>query len=114
MVEAAAWRSCLIADGGRSEKERDAEGGESGEGSNTVLYLCTWCRAPGRSVRWATPNPVREAHALACVWQLTGSSNSYRYRFPKSVTCARILAEAASWLWYGVRTSKHFKSRLDS
>jgi len=40
MVEAAARRSRLIADAGRSEKERDAEGGgESGEGSSNVLYI---------------------------------------------------------------------------
>jgi hypothetical protein len=40
MVEAAARRSRLIADGRRSEKERDAEGGgESGEEGSTVLYI---------------------------------------------------------------------------
>jgi len=40
MVEAVARCSRLIADGGRSEKERYAEGGgESGEGSCTVLYI---------------------------------------------------------------------------
>ncbi len=40
MVEAAARRSRLIADAGRSEKERDAEGGgESVEGSSNVLYI---------------------------------------------------------------------------
>ena len=45
MVEAAARRSRLIADGGRSEKERDIEdGGESGEGSCTVLYIVPGAR----------------------------------------------------------------------
>jgi len=40
MVEAAARRSRLIADGRRNEKERDAEGGgESGGGSSTVVYI---------------------------------------------------------------------------
>jgi len=39
-VEAAARRSRLIADGGRSEKERDAEGGgESGEGATRFEAL---------------------------------------------------------------------------
>ena len=45
MVEAAARHSRLIADAGRSEKERDAEGGgESGEGSSTVLYIVLGAR----------------------------------------------------------------------
>ena len=45
MVEQAARRSRLIADGGRSEKERDADGGgESGEGSSTVLYIVSGAR----------------------------------------------------------------------
>ena len=45
MVEAVARCSRLIADGGRSEKERDAEGGgESGEGSSTVLYIVLGAR----------------------------------------------------------------------
>lgn len=45
MVEEAARRSRLIADGGRSEKKRDAEGGgESGEGSSTVLYIVPGAR----------------------------------------------------------------------
>ena len=39
MVEAVARRSRLIADGRRNEKERDAEGGESGGGSSTIVYI---------------------------------------------------------------------------
>ena len=57
MVEATAH---LIADGGRSEKERDAEdGGESGEGSSTVLYIVPGARQI--SLHWAKPNLVGEA-----------------------------------------------------
>jgi hypothetical protein len=60
MVEAAARRSRLIADAGRSEKERDAEGGgESGEGSSAVLYIVP---RGGRSGGLG---------ALACMGQLT-------------------------------------------
>ena len=60
MVEAVAQRCRLITDGGRSEKERDAEGsGESGEGSSTVLYIVPGARQ------------ISALGALACMVQLT-------------------------------------------
>jgi hypothetical protein len=77
MVEAAARRSRLIADGGRSEKERDAEGGgESDGGSSTVLYIVPGARQisalgdtkPGRGdglAGWARlPVPVYKTSNL--------------------------------------------------
>jgi len=64
MVEAAAQRSRLIADGGRSEKERDAgDGGESGEGNSSVLYT-----VPGA---WQF-SQSGALGALTCMGQLTG------------------------------------------
>jgi hypothetical protein len=71
MVEAAARRSRLIADARRSEKGRDAEGGgESGEGSTTVLYIVPGAR---QISALGAPNPVGLAGwgALACIGQLT-------------------------------------------
>ena len=60
MVEAVAQRCRLITDGGRSEKERDAEGsGESGEGSSTVLYIVPGARQ------------ISALGALACMVQHT-------------------------------------------
>jgi hypothetical protein len=95
MVEAAARRSRLIADGGHSEKERDAEGGgESGEGSSIVLYIVLGARQISGTGRRQTRSGRRSGGlgALACMRQLTPTQIAAN-------TYVRLSKTGASYPW---------------
>ena len=100
MVEAAARRSRLIADAGRSEKERDAEGGgESGEGSSNVLYIVpgAWQISALGDAKTQSGRRSGGLGALACM----GQTHTYVFTHGRKVMASHaglVLLRAAAAL----------------